>query len=210
MLGFFWLLMLAAAFQIFGGIASWFFVKRFCKNMKAIVFVEILLMIAVSILLIEESIKITFLSIAGVIAGIAAICLLNKTIPHRHETKAERIGLLVFVAMCFHEFPEGIAFGASYLIDPSLGIITAAMIAMHNIPEGSIVSIPYFIKKKFALGVGAVLATQALYVGGGLAVFLLFINVSQQIQALAVAFAAGAMLYIVFEEFFWAKECKTN
>lgn len=205
MLNFILLLLIAAITQIFGSIISWFFVKRFYRNLKIIISVEILIMLAVSLLLIEEGLRITFLALAGIAIGMLTLCVLNKIIPHKHETKAERINLLVFIAMCFHEFPEGIAFGSSYLINPYLGIITAGLIALHNLPEGSIVSIPYFVKNKFISGVKAVSITQLLYIAGGLISYYLLVNVSQIFQALTMTFAAGAMFYIVIEEFLWIK-----
>jgi ZIP family zinc transporter len=201
------LLLLAAGAQVFGALLSWLFVKRFCSNIRAVVLVEAVLMAAVSLVLIEEGLKITSLVFAGAVIGIAAFGVLNRVVPHKHETQAERIGSLVFIAMCFHELPEGIAFGSSYLIDPGLGLATAFLIGLHNLPEGSIVSVPFFIKKRFAAGFKAVLATQLLYIIGGLAAYCLLLNVSEYAQALAMSFAAGVMLYIVFEEIGMARRC---
>lgn len=208
MINFILLLLIVAIFQISGSLLSWFFVKKFCRNIRVIIFTEILLMLIVSLLLIKEGLDITLFAILSMLAGIAVLAVLDKIIPHKHQTKTERMGFLVFIAMCLHEFPEGLAFGASYLISPSLGIATAIMIALHNIPEGSIVSIPYFIRKKFKLGLNAVLITQLLYVAGGFVAYYLLVNVSHYIQALVMTFAAGSMLYIIGEEFLWMKKCK--
>ena len=200
------LLLLAAAFaQLLGAVLSWFFVKKFCANIRIVIFAEIVLMLAISLTLIAEGLSITSLSVFGVLSGLLFISVLNKVVPHTHQTKTEKIGFSVFIAMCFHEFPEGIAFGASYLISPELGMITAFMIAMHNLPEGSIVSIPYFIKKQLASGLRAVLITQILYIAGGLIVYGLMINVLLEVQAVIMAFAAGAMLYIIAEEGLWIR-----
>ena len=201
------LLLLAAVAQVFGGVISWFFVKKFCSNLRAIVLMEALMMVVVSLLLIEEGLRITSLVFVGVLIGIAAFGVLNRIVPHKHGTRVERIGFLVFIAMCFHELPEGIAFGSSYLIDPNLGLATAFLIGLHNLPEGSIVSIPFFIKKKFAAGFKAVLVTQLLYIIGGLAAYCLLLNVSEHLQALSMSFAAGVMLYIVYEEMSMMKKC---
>jgi len=201
------LLTATASVQILGGALSWFFVKKFCRNLGIVVLAEIILMLGISVLLINEGFRITPYAIISVLAGITLIAVFNKTIPHKHQTQAEKIGFLVFIAMCFHEFPEGAAFGASYLISPSLGLATAAMMALHNLPEGSIVAMPYFIKKKFSTGIKAVLITQLLYVLGGIIVYALLINVPRQLQALSMAFAAGAMLYIIFEELIWVRKC---
>ena len=200
------LLLITATAQLLGGVISWFFVKKFYRNLKIIILAEILLILAVSLLLIEAGLRISFFAVASVSIGIVTLGILNKIIPHKHATKAERIGFLVFISMCFHEFPEGIAFGSAYLIDPYLGIVTAILIALHNLPEGSIVSIPYFMKNKFVDGLKAVSITQFLYIIGGLIGYSLLINLPQQFQALAMTFAAGAMLYIIGEEFLWIQE----
>jgi len=205
MINFILLLIIVAIFQIFGSVLSLFFVKKFCKNIKIIIIIEILLMFFVSAILLMEGLKITLFVILSTLIGIFTLAILNKKVPHKHQTKTERIGFLVFIAMCLHEFPEGLAFGSSYLIDPNLGIMTAIIIALHNIPEGSIVSIPCFIKKRFKVGFKLVLITQLLYITGGMIAYYFLINVPQYIQAFVMTFAAGAMLYIIFEEFVWMK-----
>lgn len=205
MIDFVLFLLITAAAQVFGCLISWFFVKKFYHNLKLVMLVEILLMLAVSLLLIEEGLRVTFFVIISVFIGIFAMSLLNKIIPHKHgtETEAERIGVLVFFAMCFHEFPEGLAFGSAYLINPQLGMATALLIALHNLPEGSVVAIPYFIKNKFIGGLKAVSITQFLYALGGLIGYCFLVNVPREFQVLVMTFAAGAMLYIIYEESLW-------
>jgi len=57
-----------------------------------------------------------------------------------------RTGLLVFIAMCLHSVPEGLAVGVGYASDAvvheDLGTLIAAAISIHNIPEGLAVAIP--------------------------------------------------------------------
>lgn len=199
------ILLTAAAAQVFGGVISWFLIKKFYRSLKIVIWIEIILMLVMSLLLIEEGLKITLFTILSVLAGAALIAMFNKIIPHKHETKAKRISYLIFIAMCFHELPEGIGFGSSYLINPYLGITAAILIALHNIPEGLIVSIPYSINNKFTSGLKAVLITQALFIFGSAAAYGFLINISQQFQALTMAFAAGAMLYVIYEEFLYTK-----
>ena len=156
-------------------------------------------------MLIEEGLGITPLVIFSMLAGIFLLGAINRIVPHKHETKEERISFQVFIAMCLHEFPEGVAFGSSYLVYPYLGLATAVLIALHNIPEGSIVSFPFFMKKKFSKGFKANLITQILFIAGGLSSYCLLLNVSQESQALGMTFAAGIMLYIVVEEILYIK-----
>jgi len=209
MLDFLALLLAAAAGQVAGGGLGWFFVRKTRCSLRQVVVAEVLLMLLVSLILVYEGIAVTSLAAAGAAGGVLAIAALNVTIRHRHMTAARRLGLLVFVAMCFHEFPEGIAFGSSYAVNPGFGGIIAVLIALHNLPEGAVIAIPYSVGGRPATGIKAILATQALYVAGGLAAYFLLSGLSQELQAVAMAFAAGAMLYIVGEEFLWARKlCK--
>ncbi len=200
MLGFIVLLLVASFAQILGGAISWLFVKEFHKRLRLIILAEVSLMLFVAIVLIYEGLKVTNLVLLSLLAGIGIMCVLDKIICHKHKHDAKEISLLVLIAMCFHEFPEGIAFGTAFLINPALGLLTAALIALHNIPEGSVITIPYFIKGKLANGLKAVSLTQGLYIAGSLLAFFLLVNVPYQIQAMAMSFAAGAMLFIVAEE----------
>lgn len=197
-----------AVAQILGGLATYFFVHKYLKHAKKIIIAEMGIMLLVSFLLIIESFKTTIYSGLALLAGIAIFALLYKIIPHKHETETERMGVLVFIAMCFHEFPEGLATGAMYLLNPFLGLITAVTIALHNIPEGSIATAPYFMEKEYVRGSLAVVITQILFIAGGLVAYYALVNVSAWIQAVCMAFAAGAMLYIIYEERLLLKKCK--
>jgi len=199
------LLLIAAAAQMLGGILSWFLIERFYRSIRTAIFAEIAIMLIIVAMLIEEGLRISSISITGLLIGIIAVDFLNRVVPHKHQTKAEKIGFLAFIAMCFHEFPEGVAFGAAYLIDPGFGLLTAFMMALHHVPEGSIVSVPYFIKKRFARGFGALAVTASLYTAGGLVAYSLIMSIPLELRALSMTFAAGAMLYIVAEEFLWSK-----
>ena len=57
-----------------------------------------------------------------------------------------RSGVLIFLAMCIHSVPEGVAVGVAYASDEvygkHLGPYIATAIAIHNIPEGLAVAIP--------------------------------------------------------------------
>lgn len=53
-----------------------------------------------------------------------------------------RVAMLLFVSLVVHNFPEGIAVGATAMHSPSLGLTTAIAIALHNIPEGIAIAVP--------------------------------------------------------------------
>lgn len=195
------ILIFTAIAQIIGGGLAWLALKQFKQYTKQIVWIEVSLMFAVSALLIYEGAIITpIYAIIGLLLGFVVIHIMNLAIPHKHGKETERLGTLAFTAMSFHEFPEGLAYGAAFALNPVLGIATAGMIAAHNLPEGAIVSIPYLIKKKISTAMQAVFATQVLYVIGGLTAYYLLLTLSPAIQVGAMCIAAGAMIYIGLEE----------
>jgi ZIP family zinc transporter len=48
------------------------------------------------------------------------------------------------VAICIHNFPEGLATFVAALSDPALGVALCVTIAIHNIPEGFVVALPIY------------------------------------------------------------------
>jgi len=189
-----------ALFQIIGGILPWFALKKFKRHTNKIILVEVIIMFLISLELAYVGISITKLALLGVVLGIMAIFLANKFVPHKHGSKIERLGYLVFIAMCLHELPEGMAFGSSYIINKNVGLITAFLVAIHNIPEGSIIAFPLLLKGKLKAAMKLVIATQVIYVIGGLAVYILLISFSDVVQTMLMSFAAGAMMFIAAEE----------
>lgn len=57
-----------------------------------------------------------------------------------------KTGMLIFLAMCVHSIPEGVAVGVAFASgqenQTNLGIYVAVAIGVHNIPEGLAVAIP--------------------------------------------------------------------
>lgn len=193
------IIIIVALFQIFGGVLAWFIFKKFKKYNKYALLVEMFLMLVVIFELIKEGFALTYLVILSILAGLGIVALVNKFIPHKHD-RLGRLGHLVFIAMLMHELPEGLAFGSSYVVNPSLGITIAILIGLHNLPEGGIVALPYLINKKTADAFKALFATQALFIIGGLITYMLLINLNEVIQAHFMTFAAGMMLFVVIEE----------
>jgi ZIP family zinc transporter len=202
------ILAFTAIAQMIGGYITGISVARFRRHIKKIVYVESALMLVVSAELTYFAFEASNLVIIPLVIGILAIFTINKFIPHKHGGELACLGTLVFIAMCMHELPEGISFGASYLLDPNVGLLTAALIALHNIPEGSIVMLPYALKNRVWQGLRIVGVTQALYVLGGLLSYALLFNLSAAEQALSTAFAAGAMIFIAIEEVYIIRKCK--
>ncbi|MGI6076209.1 MAG: ZIP family metal transporter [Pyramidobacter sp.] len=155
-------------------------------------------------------------AVSGFWAGVFFLLVLDHVIPHLHmysdtpegcRSELTRTTMLV-LAVTLHNIPEGMAVGAVYagLTSPSSGVSSSAAlalslgIAIQNLPEGAIVSMPlrsqgFSSRRAFANGVlsGAVEPLGAL---------LTFWAASVVVPVLPyfLAFAAGAMVYVVVEE----------
>lgn len=153
---------------------------------------------------------------AGFAAGMAFLLLLDSLVPHLHLHADRPEGVAVrltrtaklTLAVTLHNIPEGMAVGAvlAGAMNDSTGITAAAAmalsfgIAVQNIPEGAIISMPMKSDghgKLHSLGCG-VLSGAVEPVAGAVTVVL----VDTLIPWLPwlLAFAAGAMLYVVVEE----------
>ncbi len=111
-------------------------------------------------------------------------------------------GVLLFViAIGIHNLPEGIAAGVGFGAgDVENAILIAAGIALHNIPEGMVIISPMLAagispKKTFLC---ALVTGLAEVVGTLIGYFA--VSVASVILPFALAFAGGAMLYVISEE----------
>ena len=153
---------------------------------------------------------------AGFLAGMGFLLLLDTVIPHQHLDAEEPEGLpstarkntMLMLAVTLHNIPEGMAVGvvfAAFLSGNSDISFAGAMalslgIAIQNFPEGAIVSMPLKTGKvskwkAFSLGTlsGAVEPLAAL-------ITVLLTAWVVPILPFLLAFAAGAMIYVVVEE----------
>lgn len=115
-------------------------------------------------------------------------------------------GMIMASAIALHNFPEGMVIGAAYTRSSDLtlwtgsGFVLAVLIGLHNIPEGMAITVPLVAcgMKKWR----AVLITAAsglpTVIGAILGYWLG--TISDITQVLALSFASGAMLYVVFGE----------
>lgn len=149
------------------------------------------------------------LVIAGLVIGVGAIAVLNERIPHAHFVQGrqgpispglQKVWLFVF-AITIHNFPEGLAVGVSFGGgDIRNGTSIAIGIGLQNAPEGLAVAVAllgegYSRKLSFAI---AALSGMIEPVGGLLG--FLAVTVSQQLLPWGLAFAAGAMIYVIVHE----------
>lgn len=160
--------------------------------------------------LIQEAFELNgiWITLAGVAVGAGVLFLFDRYLPHEHEhlpfecvnPMAYRRGLLLLTAMTLHNVPEGLAVGTSYSAQPRLGLLLAVAIALHNIPEGIAVAGPFL-----ACGMPrkrSMLWTLASGIAEPIAAFFgaLFVNLFESFLPFSLAFAGGAMLYVVSDE----------
>lgn len=152
----------------------------------------------------------------GFLLGIAFLLVLDRTIPHMHIGSEETEGpgtmlnksTMLVLAVTIHNIPEGISGGAVFagLLTGSGDVTMAGAfalavgIAVQNLPEGFIVSLPVRSEgggrgKAFLYGT---LSGVVEPVAGGITV-LLAAYITPVLPYL-LAFAAGAMIYVVVEE----------
>ena len=111
-----------------------------------------------------------------------------------------KTGIVVSIGLALHNLPEGLAIGSGFGASIKLGLSLAIAICLHDIPEGISMAVPmknggmkkskvifYVVLSGVTTGIGAFLGA---LVGG----------ISQSIIAMCLAFAAGAMIYIVSGE----------
>ena len=153
------------------------------------------------------------LSLLGIFVGAGVLVLFDRLTPQLYQLvsvsgreKAEearhlRRVLLFVTAIAVHNFPEGIAAGVSF----GTGDIVAALavaggIALQNIPEGMVVIGPMLssgISKARTLLVAVF--TGVIEVIGTLVGYLA-VGISKSLLPFALAFAGGAMLFVISDE----------
>ncbi len=153
---------------------------------------------------------------AGFILGVCFLLAIDFLTPHLHigddrpeglKSRISRTAMLA-LAVTIHNIPEGMAVGvviAGALSDgisiaPAAAMATAIGIAIQNIPEGAIISMPMRSegnsrRKSFLIG-----ALSGVVEPAGALIVILLASLMTAILPYFLAFAAGAMLYVVVEE----------
>lgn len=184
-------------------------------------------LLAPSIALAEELGQTPWLTAAlGFLSGGGFLLAVDKILPHLHSglatTQAEGIktswqrSTLLVLAITLHNIPEGlavgVAFGAAASGELGGGTLTGAMalalgIGLQNFPEGAAVSIPLRREglsrtKAFLYGQSSGMVEPIAGVLGAVAV-----TTMRPLLPYALAFAAGAMVYVVAEELIPEAKC---
>jgi ZIP family zinc transporter len=164
----------------------------------------------------------------GFLLGGAFLFAIDKILPHLHlglpRSEAEGISttwqrsVLLVLAITLHNFPEGlavgVAFGALSAGLPSATLAGAMALALgigiQNFPEGTAVSVPlrregFSRFRSFFWGQLSGIVEPIAGVLGALAVIVV-----KPLLPYALAFAAGAMIYVVVEELIPESQAESN
>ena len=157
-------------------------------------------------------------ALVGFLSGGAFLLLIDKILPHLHSNlsidKAEGIktswqrSVLLILAITLHNIPEGLAVGVAFgalAHNPDAGILAGAValaigIGLQNFPGGAAVSIPlrregFSRTKSFIYGqLSGIVEPIAGVIGAALVLYI------TPLLPYALAFAAGAMIFVVVEE----------
>ena len=176
----------------------------------------------------ESSLPAWIPATAGFLMGGLFLYIADKIIPHLHlgfpMEEAEGIktswhrSILLVLAITLHNIPEGlavgVAFGALASDLPSATMAGAVALAIgigiQNFPEGAAVSVPlrregFSRLKSFWYGQASGIVEPIAGVLGAVSVILI-----KPILPYALAFAAGAMIYVVVEELIPESQLEKN
>ena len=127
--------------------------------------------------------------------------LLNPDAPSLHRHQLKRAGIFTAIAICVHNFPEGMATFLTTTQNITLGLSVALAIAIHNIPEGIAVALPMYQvtgKKRYAM-LYASLSGITEPIGALVGMFIFGIFLPQALVGAFMAAVAGIMTYISFD-----------
>lgn len=152
--------------------------------------------------------------ITGMIVGAVAIQAVNSAVPHEHEFKgregfegplatAQTLSrpMLLVVAIALHNVPEGLSVGVGFSgPNAEAGLALTIGIGLQNMPEGlavaaALVDMGVNRQRAFVIALASGLAEPVASLFSIAAV-----SISQDLIPWALAFAAGAMLFVTSGE----------
>jgi len=150
-----------------------------------------------------------FIVAGGMAIGALFLFLSDKYSPHEHFIKGpegadaknlKRVWLFV-IAITLHNFPEGLAVGVGFGGgDINNGITLAIGIGLQNMPEGLVVALALLVER-YSVGRALTIALMTGLVepiGGVIGAGI--VTVAQPLLPWGLAFAAGAMLFVISDE----------
>ena len=149
-------------------------------------------------------------TVAGMLIGAVFLASLDKFVPHFHFLTGQMHGpvtarlkkvWLFIIAITIHNLPEGLAVGVGFGAgDIAKGMVLATAIGLQNMPEGLAVALP-LRREGYTRWSALWIATLSGLVEPVMGIVgLLAVSVAAPLVPWGMAFAAGAMLYVVSDE----------
>ncbi|WP_163582622.1 ZIP family metal transporter [Gracilibacillus saliphilus] len=145
--------------------------------------------------------------VSGILVGTFVLTLIESLLPHidldhsNQPSGNSTVILLFLIAMSIHNLPEGLSVGISTLNGAnSIGSLVAFAIGLQNVPDGFLVAL--FLVTQGIRPINAFLLsslTGLIEMCAGLVGFI-FGGAFENIVPFGLAFAAGAMLFVVYKE----------
>lgn len=144
----------------------------------------------------------------GIMLGSLVLLVLEMKIPHvdlenpeKMPFKIETKAFMIIAAITMHNLPEGLSVGVSYASsDENLGNLIAFSIGLQNAPEGFLVAL-FLVNQNIgrfkALGIATLTGAVEIITA------MIGYTLSSLVAGLVpygLAFAAGAMMFIVYKE----------
>ena len=144
----------------------------------------------------------------GIMLGSLVLLVLEMRIPHvdletpeKMPFKIEGKAFMIIAAITMHNLPEGLSVGVSYAsTDENLGNLIAFSIGLQNAPEGFLVAL-FLVNQNIgrfkALGIATLTGAVEIITA------MIGYTLSSLVAGLVpygLAFAAGAMMFIVYKE----------
>ncbi|MHA1158315.1 MAG: ZIP family metal transporter [Alphaproteobacteria bacterium] len=149
------------------------------------------------------------IAVSGVVVGVAVIALINEFLPHEHfvmghegpATEAVKKIWLFVIAIAIHNVPEGMAVGVGFGGgDIGNGVSLAIGIGLQNAPEGLAVAVALRSESYSRFYAFAVACLTGLIEPVAGLIGAATVSISEPLLPWALAFAAGAMLYVISHE----------
>lgn len=159
--------------------------------------------------LIPEAISLSEISyvIFGISLGVITMIIcdnkINTSYKYKYSSKSGSLlttGIIIGIGLAIHNLPEGLAIGSGFDSSAKLGLSLAIAICFHDVPEGISIAIP--LKQGGMNRIKTIIYTMisGITTGIGALIGALVGKVSTISISISLAFAAGAMLYIVSGE----------
>ena len=229
-----WQTIIATSFTFLAtgfGSAIIFFVKKFNKDFfdtilsfsAGIMLAAAFFSLLIPALEMNKQLNMSILIIIiGILLGTFLLYFGNKIFDfyekkyHKNKINSYKKSIMLAFSITLHNIPEGLAVGVAFalskqsLVGSSFisSVVLALGIALQNIPEGLAISIPFYkegLSKKnaFLLGTLSGIVEPISAVLG-----MLLVTKIKNILPFFLAFAAGAMIYVVIKEII--PESQTN